>query len=146
MDDGRYYCSLDGSGYRLDRKDRPELSRGSVDFVATHEYCQRPPQRLIYIFVVDVSPFAVSTGAAAASLSAVRSAIVSLASRFPPTATTATASTFSSSSSTSTKRSGGGNGKERSEDGSGGGGGDGGASVGIVTFDSRVHFYTVKGE
>ena len=40
-----YYAPLDPvTGLRIDRNHRPELSRGSVDFVVGEEYCEKPPK------------------------------------------------------------------------------------------------------
>ena len=44
---------------------RPELSRGSVDFVATSEYMARTPAPPAFVFVIDVSSAALSSGQAA---------------------------------------------------------------------------------
>nr|CAD1841184.1 unnamed protein product [Ananas comosus var. bracteatus] len=40
-----YYCALDATGRRLDIDQRPELSKGSVEFVAPTEYMVRPQCR-----------------------------------------------------------------------------------------------------
>jgi protein transport protein SEC24 len=42
--------------------DRVELRRGSVDFVASNEYMNRPPMPPTYVFVFDVSKPAIDTG------------------------------------------------------------------------------------
>ena len=55
-----YYSSLDANGYRHDSQNRPELSRGSVDFVGNKDYCVRPVQEPILVFVVDTSAPAVT--------------------------------------------------------------------------------------
>lgn len=59
---GDYFCALDASGRRYDMDQRPELSRGSVEFVAPTEYMVRPPMPPIYFFLIDVSVSAVQSG------------------------------------------------------------------------------------
>lgn len=70
-----YYCSLDGAGQRRDRSIRQELCNGTVDFMATQEYCVRPLQEPIYVFAVDVSEQALQTGFTHAALRGVRQAL-----------------------------------------------------------------------
>lgn len=57
-----YFCHLDDQGLRRDRFERPELSKGVVEFIAPAEYMVRPPQEPSYFFVVDVSATAVRCG------------------------------------------------------------------------------------
>ena len=57
-----YFNHLDMHGYRIDRNERPELSKGTVDYVATETYIARPPMRPAFLFVVDVSPKALQSG------------------------------------------------------------------------------------
>lgn len=57
-----YYCPLDGNNVRKDIGERPELTRGTVEFVAPQEYMVRAPQPPVYIFVIDVSYNAVASG------------------------------------------------------------------------------------
>lgn len=51
----------------VDRWQRPELNYAVVEFVAPQEYMVRPPQALTYIFLMDVSYNAVSSGLLATS-------------------------------------------------------------------------------
>lgn len=46
----------------IDRYSRPELNCSVMEFVAPQEYMVRPPQPLIYVFLLDVSFAAVSSG------------------------------------------------------------------------------------
>ena len=46
----------------VDRWRRPELNYSVVEFVAPQEYMVRPPQALTYVFLLDVSYAAVSSG------------------------------------------------------------------------------------
>lgn len=70
-----YFSSLDGSGQRIDRKARLELSRGAVDYLVSGAYCTRPPQEPIFVFVVDISKRAHANGSSLASLRAVKAAV-----------------------------------------------------------------------
>lgn len=46
----------------LDRWQRPELNHAVVEFIAPQEYMVRPPQPLVYLFLLDVSFASVSNG------------------------------------------------------------------------------------
>ncbi|KAG7024040.1 Protein transport protein Sec24-like protein, partial [Cucurbita argyrosperma subsp. argyrosperma] len=59
---GDYFAHLDGTGQRIDLDQRPELTKGSVDFVAPTEYMVRPPMPPLYFFLIDVSISAVRSG------------------------------------------------------------------------------------
>ncbi|XP_043701190.1 protein transport protein Sec24-like At3g07100 [Telopea speciosissima] len=59
---GEYFSYLDANGRRTDLDQRPELSRGSVEFVAPTEYMVRPPMPPLYFFLIDVSVSAVRSG------------------------------------------------------------------------------------
>lgn len=96
-----YYCPLDNTGKRLDANERPELTCGSVDFVAPSEYMVRPPMPPTYLFVVDVSSLSVSCGALRCFVSSIRHSLDCLL------------------------------GDERTR-------------IGIITFDSTIHFYGFK--
>ena len=58
----QYYCQLDANGERLDTKERPELSKGIIEIIATSEYMVRSPVPPAYVFVIDVSYDAVMSG------------------------------------------------------------------------------------
>ncbi|CAK9882645.1 unnamed protein product [Sphagnum jensenii] len=73
-----YQCNLGPDGRRRDVDSRPELSRGTVEFVAPKEYQVRPPMPPVFFFLIDVSMAAVSTGAVAAACSAVNRALADL--------------------------------------------------------------------
>ena len=80
-----YYCSLDGTGLRMDRSTRPELRCGSVDFVVGTEYRTRPDVAPAYVFAIDISPRAMACGATMASLQAVEACIRSLRAAYEET-------------------------------------------------------------
>ncbi|XP_034069072.1 LOW QUALITY PROTEIN: protein transport protein Sec24C [Gymnodraco acuticeps] len=59
-----YFQHLDHTGKRVDCYDRPELSLGSYEFMATVDYCKnnKIPQPPAFIFLIDVSYNAVKCG------------------------------------------------------------------------------------
>ncbi|XP_010732477.3 protein transport protein Sec24C isoform X2 [Larimichthys crocea] len=59
-----YFQHLDHTGKRVDCYDRPELSMGSYEFLATVDYCKnnKLPQPPAFIFLIDVSYNAVKSG------------------------------------------------------------------------------------
>ncbi|EEA05110.1 Sec23/Sec24 trunk domain-containing protein [Cryptosporidium muris RN66] len=98
-----YFCGLDEQGGRTDRYERPELSIGSVEFIATAEYMVRPPQPPVYFIVLDVSLPSVSSGLVETVCSAVKAALLS--DNIP---------------------------------------GGGRALIGIITYDTSIHFYNLN--
>ncbi|XP_006663994.3 protein transport protein Sec24-like CEF [Oryza brachyantha] len=96
-----YLCNLGPDGRRRDADERPELCRGTVEFIATKEFLVRDPMPAVYFFLIDVSMNAIQTGATAAACSAISQAISDLP-EGPRT------------------------------------------MVGIATFDSAIHFYSLK--
>ncbi|KAM4714424.1 protein transport protein Sec24D isoform 1-T2 [Anableps anableps] len=59
-----YFQHLDHMGRRVDFYERPELSLGSYEFVATLDYCKnnKPPNPPAYIFMIDVSYTNIKSG------------------------------------------------------------------------------------
>lgn len=57
-----YFSPLGEDGYRQDLEQRPELVYGTVDFIASMEYMNRPPMPPTYIFLFDVSQPAIESG------------------------------------------------------------------------------------
>uniref|UniRef100_A0A8C5QY36 Protein transport protein Sec24C n=1 Tax=Leptobrachium leishanense TaxID=445787 RepID=A0A8C5QY36_9ANUR len=59
-----YFQHLDHTGKRVDYYERPELSMGSYEFVATVDYCKNNkfPNPPAFIFLIDVSYNAVKSG------------------------------------------------------------------------------------
>eukprot|EP00920_Eleutheroschizon_duboscqi_P001195 GHVT01002773.1.p1 GENE.GHVT01002773.1~~GHVT01002773.1.p1 ORF type:complete len:682 (+),score=174.81 GHVT01002773.1:2-2047(+) len=70
-----YYRPTDASGRREDLAERPELSLGSVEYIAPAEYMIRPPQPPSYLFAIDVSLAAVTSGLVDTVCSALREVI-----------------------------------------------------------------------
>ncbi|KAJ8760665.1 hypothetical protein K2173_017643 [Erythroxylum novogranatense] len=70
-----YHCNLGPDGRRRDADERPELCRGTVEFVATKEYMVREPMEAVYFVLIDVSMNAIQTGATAAACSSINQVI-----------------------------------------------------------------------
>jgi len=70
-----YYSTIESDGYRTDHDDRPEFSCGTVDFIANHEYMNRPPMPPTYLFAFDVSKPAIDSGYLALACSTIKSVI-----------------------------------------------------------------------
>lgn len=75
MTESYYYSTIEEDGYRTDHDSRPEFSCGTVDFVANHEYMNRPPMPPTYIFAFDVSKPAIDSGYLAHACSTIKSVI-----------------------------------------------------------------------
>ncbi|KAI5303132.1 acid phosphatase pho5 [Ascosphaera pollenicola] len=59
----------------LDRWQRPELNHSVVEFVAPQEYMVRPPQPLVYLFLIDVSYASVTSGLLATTARCIRESL-----------------------------------------------------------------------
>lgn len=70
-----YYSTIESDGYRTDHDERPEFNCGTVDFIANHEYMNRPPMPPTYLFAFDVSQPAVESGYLALACSTIKSVI-----------------------------------------------------------------------
>lgn len=57
-----YFCATNPQGVRVDRDQRPELSRGTVEFVVPKEYWTKEPVGLNWLFVIDVTQEAFNKG------------------------------------------------------------------------------------
>jgi protein transport protein SEC24 len=57
-----YFCNVGPNGTRRDMNERPELTYGSVEYVASNQYVVRPPERPGCVFLIDVSTDAVESG------------------------------------------------------------------------------------
>ncbi|KAI2631098.1 hypothetical protein GGS21DRAFT_163607 [Xylaria nigripes] len=57
-----YFCSTTPQGVRADRDQRPELSRGTVEFTVPKEYWTKEPTGLNWLFVIDVTQEAFNKG------------------------------------------------------------------------------------
>lgn len=72
---GEYFAPLDVNGRRRDADERPELSKGSVEFVAPTEYMVRPPMPPLYFFLIDVSLSSVKNGMLKVAVETIKSSL-----------------------------------------------------------------------
>ena len=70
-----YFSPLTTGGRRQDQEDRNELMFGTVDFLASNEYMNRPPMPPTYVFVLDVSKPAIDSGYLHLAVSTIKSII-----------------------------------------------------------------------
>lgn len=96
-----YYCNIDGYGVRRDIANRPELSKGSVEFAATKAYEGRPVTEPVFLFLIDVSSEGVANGMLGQVAMTIQASLDELAL------------------------------EDRTR-------------VGIITYDSTVHFYPIR--
>ncbi|KAI8470003.1 MAG: Sec23/Sec24 trunk domain-containing protein [Monoraphidium minutum] len=73
-----YFCYLGPDGRRRDADERPELSRGTYEVVATRDYMVRPPMPVTHVFLVDVSGPALGSGATAAACQCIEQVLDSI--------------------------------------------------------------------
>ncbi|GAB2234596.1 hypothetical protein Droror1_Dr00003853 [Drosera rotundifolia] len=73
-----YHSNLGPDGRRRDADERPELSRGTVEFFASKEYMVRDPMPAVFFFLIDVSSKAIQTNATVAACSAINQIIADL--------------------------------------------------------------------
>lgn len=73
-----YFSPTDDNGKRRDHDERVELTNGSVQFLAPPEYMVRPPVPPVYMFVLDVSYAAASSGMLHVAAEAIRQTLKDL--------------------------------------------------------------------
>ncbi|KAK3319922.1 hypothetical protein B0T19DRAFT_467836, partial [Cercophora scortea] len=110
-----YFCATSPQGVRVDRDSRPELTRGTVEFVVPKEYYTKEPVGLRYLFVIDVTQGSFNKGFLESFCDGILRTL------------------YSSEE-----------GEEKGEDGETKRRIPAGAKVGFVTFDKEVHFYNVS--
>jgi len=79
-----YFCNLDMNGKRCDLYRRPELTHGTVEYVATKDFMERDPVPITYIFVIDVSFSASMNGLINKTCEALKGMFSQEVSQFPP--------------------------------------------------------------
>lgn len=109
-----YYAPLDPSGARVDRMQRPELMMGTVEFLVPKEYWNKEPVGLQTLFLIDVSRESYQRGFLKAVCEGISQALYG--------EDGAADGTENDESSRKVPV---------------------GSKVGIVTFDSEVHFYNL---
>lgn len=109
-----YFCATSPQGVRVDRDQRPELHRGTVEFIVPKEYWTREPVGLRWLFVIDVTQESYNKGFLEAFCDGI------LASLY------------------------GGENQEKDENGEPKRILPEGAKVGFVTYDKDIHFYNIN--
>ncbi|KAI5922963.1 hypothetical protein F4810DRAFT_711001 [Camillea tinctor] len=107
-----YFCATTPQGVRVDRDQRPELMKGTVEFTVPKEYWTREPTGLNWLFVIDVTQESFNKGFLEAFCEGI------LAALYAPDDS-----------------------EEREEDGEPKRRIPPGAKVGFVTYDKDIHFY-----
>jgi protein transport protein SEC24 len=70
-----YFCATTPQGTRVDREQRPELMRGTVEFLVPKEYWSKEPVGLRTLFLIDVGQEAFNKGFLEAFCGGVMSAL-----------------------------------------------------------------------
>ncbi|KAL2163445.1 hypothetical protein VTH06DRAFT_5502 [Thermothelomyces fergusii] len=122
-----YYCATSPQGVRVDRDQRPELTRGTVEFVVPREYWTREPVGMRYLFLIDVTQESYNKGFLEAFCDGILRAL------------------YGGDDDDDDDK----NDKNDNEDEKAGGEAGrrripAGAKVGFVSFDKEVHFYNVN--
>lgn len=107
-----YFCATTPQGVRVDRDQRPELTRGTVEFTVPKEYWTKEPTGLHWLFVIDVTQESYNKGFLEAFCEGI------LAALYAPEG-----------------------GDETDENGEPKRRVPPGAKVGFVTYDKDIHFY-----
>ncbi|CAF3482067.1 unnamed protein product [Fusarium graminearum] len=109
-----YFAATNPQGVRVDRDSRPELCRGTVEFVVPKEYWTREPVGLRWLFLIDVTQESYNKGYVEAFCEGIRVALY------------------------------GGEDQELDDNGEPKRRIPEGAKVGFVTYDKDIHFYNVN--
>ncbi|KAH0543298.1 hypothetical protein FGG08_002361 [Glutinoglossum americanum] len=109
-----YFSPTDPSGVRADRETRPELTRGTVDFMVPKEYWAKEPVGLRWLFLIDVCQEAQNKGFLQGFCEGILSAIY------------------------------GGNESENDASEGKVRGLPPGSKIGIMSFDKEIHFYNLS--
>ncbi|KAI6780762.1 uncharacterized protein J7T54_001070 [Emericellopsis cladophorae] len=70
-----YFCATTPQGVRVDRDQRPELHRGTVEFVVPKEYWTKEPTGLRWLFLIDVTQESYNKGFLEAFCEGIQSAL-----------------------------------------------------------------------
>ncbi|KHO02081.1 Sec23/Sec24 family protein [Metarhizium album ARSEF 1941] len=108
-----YFCATSPQGVRVDRDQRPELHRGTVEFVVPKEYWTREPVGLRWLFLIDVTQESFNKGFLETFCDGILAAIYGGEDQ---------------------EKDGNGEPKRRLPEG---------AKVGFVTYDKDIHFYNM---
>ena len=108
-----YFCATSPQGVRVDRDQRPELHRGTVEFVVPKEYWTKEPTGLRWLFLIDATQESYNKGFMETFCDGILAALY------------------------------GGEDEETNEDGEPKRRLPEGSKVGFVTYDKDIHFYNL---
>jgi protein transport protein SEC24 len=109
-----YFCATNPQGVRVDRDQRPELHRGTVEFVVPKEYWTREPTSLRWLFLIDATQESYNKGFMETFCDGILAALY------------------------------GGENQEKDENGEPKRRLPEGTKVGFVTYDKDIHFYNIN--
>lgn len=109
-----YFCATSPQGVRVDRDQRPELHRGTVEFVVPKEYWTKEPVGMRWLFLIDVTQESYNKGFVEAFCDGILAALY------------------------------GGEDQEMDENGEPKRTIPEGAKVGFLSYDKDIHFYNIS--
>ena len=113
-----YFCATNPQGARVDREQRPELMRGTVEFMVPKEYWSKPPVGIRWLFIIDVTQESYNKGFLEAFCEGIMSSLYGKDVQAPSEGEQADPNAHRTIPP--------------------------GAKVGFMTYDKEIHFYNVN--
>ncbi|KFX94978.1 hypothetical protein O988_06055 [Pseudogymnoascus sp. VKM F-3808] len=113
-----YFCATNPQGARVDREQRPELMRGTVEFMVPKEYWSKEPVGIRWLFIIDVTQESYNKGFLEAFCEGVMSSLYGKDVQAPGEGEQADPNAHRTIPP--------------------------GAKVGFMTYDKEIHFYNVN--
>jgi protein transport protein SEC24 len=113
-----YFCATNPQGARVDREQRPELMRGTVEFMVPKEYWSKEPVGIRWLFIIDVTQESYNKGFLEAFCEGIMSSLYGKDVQAPSEGEQADPNAHRTIPP--------------------------GAKVGFMTYDKEIHFYNVN--